>query len=161
MPAEESKAQGCERCGQPLEEGVVLVSGAVHWSATPTFFLQPGPAFPAATMGRGDYYPFPIPLPADRCRACGWVFARSRYECRHTREPGFIFPLASLRWWRGPEAFQPSVWFAFTGKSKDGIECEMLVRRGMVVSVVDLRAEASRCTRCGGVAFRKEEERKA
>ena len=158
MPVEESKqATGCERCGQPLEEGVVLVSSAVHWSPTPTFFLQPGPAFPAATMGRNDYYPYPIPLPAERCRSCAWVFARSKYACRHSREPGFIFPLASLRWWGGAQAFQPSVWFTFTGKDKEGVECEMLVRRGLVVSVVDLRAEASRCKLCGGVAFRQEE----
>ncbi len=160
MPAEQSReASGCERCGQPLEEGVVLVSSAVYWNAAPTFFLQPGPAFPAATMGRNDYYPFPIPLPAERCRSCAWVFARSKYACSHSREPGFIFPLASLRWWAGAKPFQPSVWFTFTGKDKDGTECEMLVRRGLVVSVVDLRAEASRCKLCGSVAFKEEEPR--
>ena len=157
MPEEQSQgAKGCERCGQPLEDGVVLVSSAVHWSPTPTFFLKPGTAFPAATMGRNDYYPYPMPLPAERCRSCGWVFAKPHNECSHSREPGFIFPLASLRWWAGPQSFQPSVWFTFTGKDKEGVECEVLVRRGLVLSVVDTRVEAARCKLCGGVAFRED-----
>lgn len=154
------EAVACERCGQPLEEGVVLVSSAVYWNPEPTFFLQPGPAFPNATMGRNDYYPFPIPMPSVRCRGCGWVFAKPKYPCAHEREPGFIFPLASLRWWAGPKPFQPSVWFTFTGKDKEGVECEVLVRRGLVVSIVDTRAEACRCKLCGAAAF-KSEERKA
>lgn len=158
MPDEQNRTGGaCERCAQPLEEGVVLVSSAVYWNPTPTFFLQPGPAFPNATMGRNDYYPFPIPMPAERCRACGWVFAKPKYACAHEREPGFIFPLASLRWWAGSSSFQPSVWFTFTGKDKDGAECEVLVRRGLVLSVVDTRVEACRCKLCGSAAFHAEE----
>ena len=149
----------CERCGKPLEDGVVLVSSAVYWNPAPTFFLQPGPAFPSATMGRNDYYPFPLPLPAGRCRACGWVFAKPRQACAHDREPGFIFPLASLRWWGGQKPFHPSVWFTFTGKDKDGVECEVLVKRGLVVSVVDTRVEACRCKGCGGVGFLAEATR--
>jgi len=161
MPDEASRgAGGCERCGQPLEDGVVLVSSAAYWSPTPTFFLQPGPAFPSATMGRNDYYPFPIPMPSTRCRACGWVFAKPKYACAHEREPGFIFPLASLRWWSGPKAFQPSVWFTFTGKDKEGAECEVLVRRGLVLSVVDTRVEACRCRLCGSAGFLAEEHKK-
>ena len=146
----------CERCGQQLESGSMLVSSAVYWNPKPTFFLQPGPAFPAARLGRADYFPFPLPLAAQRCRACGWVFVASGSSCAHTREPGFIFPLASLRWWGGPEPFQASVWFTFSGKTKAGVECETLVRRGFVVSVVDTRVEAARCTACGGIAFREE-----
>ena len=158
MPDEQSKGTGaCERCGKPLEDGVVLVSSAVYWSPTPTFFLQPGPAFPSATMGRNDYYPFPIPMPAERCRSCGWVFAKPKYACAHEREPGFIFPLASLRWWAGGKAFQPSVWFTFTGKDKEGAECEILVRRGLVLSVVDTRVEGCRCKLCGSAGFLAEE----
>jgi hypothetical protein len=160
MPDEVSKDPGaCERCGKPVEEGVVLVSSAVYWSPTPTFFLQPGPAFPNATMGRNDYYPFPIPMPSARCRSCGWVFPTPKYACEHSREPGFIFPLASLRWCPGGKAFQPSVWFTFTGKDKAGAECEVLVRRGLVLSVVDTRVEASRCKLCGGAAFLAEERK--
>lgn len=147
----------CERCGQPVEEGAVLVSSAVYWHDKPTFFLQPAPAFPSATMGRSDYYPFPVPLPAERCRPCGWVFVKSGGPCTHNREPGFIFPLASLRWWASAQPFQPSVWFTFTGKDRQGVECEALVRRGFVLSVVNTRAEATRCTMCGAVAFQQEE----
>lgn len=158
MPDEASpRTTGCERCGQPLEEGTVLVSSAVYWNQAPTYFLQPGPAFPNATMGRNDYYPFPVPLPAERCRSCGWVFAKPRHPCAHERETGFIFPLASLRWWGSSQPFQPSVWFTFTGKDKQGAECEVLIRRGLVVSVVDTRVEASRCKLCGSVGFLAEE----
>jgi hypothetical protein len=135
----------------------VLISSAVLWHDKPSFFLQPGPAFPSATLGRADYYPFPVPLPALRCRPCGWIFVKSRGDCDHKRAPGFIFPLASLRWWAGAEPFQPSVWFTFSGKDKQGVECEALVRRGFVVSVVDTRVEAARCTLCGGVAFRQQD----
>jgi hypothetical protein len=154
-------ALGCEKCGQPLEEGVVLVSSAVYWSPTPTFFLQPGPAFPSATMGRNDYYPFPIPMPSARCRACGWVFAKPKHACAHEREPGFIFPLASLRWFSGSKEFQPSVWFTFTGKDKEGAECEVLVRRGLVLSVVDTRVEGTRCKLCHTAGFRAEAQKAA
>ena len=149
-------AGACERCGKPVVTGVVLVSSAVYWNPTPTFFLQPGPAFPNATMGRNDYYPFPMPMPSTRCRDCEWVFPTPKYPCEHSREPGFIFPLASLRWWGGTEAFEPSVWFTFNGKGKSGKECEVLVSRGLVVSVVDTRVEASRCKLCGGAAFKAE-----
>ena len=158
MAADELReTRSCERCSQPLSEGVVLVSSAVYWNPAPSFFLQPSPAFPNASMGRNDYYPFPLPLPADRCRSCGWVFAKPRQSCSHEREPGFIFPLASLRWWAGPEAFQPSVWFTMTGKDKQGVECEVLVRRGLVLSVVDTRVEGCRCKLCGAAAFKQED----
>jgi hypothetical protein len=146
----------CERCGESLDSGSVLVSSAVYWNQKPSFFLQPRPAFPAATLGRADYYPFPVPLAAERCRACRWVFVLSGNPCTHAREPGYIFPLASLRWWSGSEPFQASVWFTFSGKTRGGVECETLVRRGFVVSVVDTRVEAARCTACGSIAFREE-----
>ncbi len=146
----------CERCANPLEEGVVLISSIVHWHDKPTFFLQPRPAFPSATIGRSEYYAFPVPLPAERCRGCAWVFAKGPAPCSHTREPGFIFPFASLRWWSGQGSFQPSVWFALNGKDAAGVECETLLRRGLVISVVDTRAEAARCKACGSVAFLSE-----
>jgi hypothetical protein len=146
----------CERCGQALESGSVLVCSAVHWNAKPSFFITPGPAFPTARLGRADYFPFPLPLAAERCRSCGWVFVTPGAACAHAREPGFIFPLASLRWWGGAEPFEASVLFTFSGKTRAGVECETLVRRGFVVSVVDTRVEAARCTACGGIAFRSD-----
>lgn len=146
----------CERCGQALEAGSVLVSSSVLWNEKPTFFLQPGRAFPAATLGRADYYPFPLPLAAARCLSCGWVFVAAGASCSHARVPGYIFPMASLRWWPGSEPFHPSVWFTINGKTRDGTECEALVRRGFVLSVVDTRVEAARCTACGSIAFRTE-----
>ena len=149
----------CERCDSPLDEGVVLVSSKVHWHDKPTFFLEPRPAFPSATMGRSEYYAFPIPLPAERCRGCGWVFSKASSPCAtHDRETGFIFPFATVRWWSGAGAFQPSVWFAVNGKDAAGAECETLLKRGLVLSVVDTRAEASRCKGCGSVAFLSERE---
>src|SRR5262245_11047819 len=148
------RAVSCERCNQPVETGSVLVSSAVHWSTRPSFFITPGPAFPSARLGGADYFPFPLPLAADRCRGCGWAFVTAGDRCAHAREPGFIFPLASLRWWSGPEPFQASVLFTFNGKTRAGVECETLVRRGFVVSVVDTRVEAARCTTCGSIAFR-------
>lgn len=146
----------CERCGQGTEAGTLLVSSSVLWHEKPSFFLQPGPAFPAATMGRADYYPFPVPLAATRCGSCGWVFVAPDGSCSHSRAAGYIFPMASLRWWPGPQPFEASVWFTINGKSKDGTECEALVRRGFVVSVVDTRVEAARCSTCGSIAFRSE-----
>jgi hypothetical protein len=117
----------CERCGQPTEEGTLLVKSAVYWSYKPSFFLSARSAFPAATLGRAVYYPFPLSTPAWRCRSCRWVFVASEGQCSHVREPGFIFPLASLQWWPGPGPFEPSFWYAFTGKSRQGLESEILV----------------------------------
>jgi hypothetical protein len=142
----------CERCRADLEEGQLLVSSAVFWHDKPTFFLQPRPAFPDAPI-RPDYYASPIPLSAARCLSCRWVFVDAGAACEHTREPGYIFPRASLRWWPRPEPFQPGFWFSFNGKSRGGIECETLVRQSFVMSVVDTRLEAARCTGCGAVAF--------
>ena len=132
----------------------MLVSSKVHWHDKPTFFLEPRPAFPSAVMGRSEYYAFPIPLPADRCRGCGWVFARAATACAaHDREAGFIFPFATIRWWAGEGTFEPSVWFAVNGKDAKGGSTETLLQRGLVLSIVDTRAEASRCKECGAIAF--------
>jgi hypothetical protein len=142
----------CERCGAALEEGQLLVNSSVFWNHKPTFFLEPRPAFPAAQMGR-SYVASPIPLAAARCPSCRWVFVAAGAACDHTREPGYIFPRASLHWFPRSEPFHPGFWFHFNGKSREGIECETLVRKAFVVSVVNTRVEAARCTACGAVAF--------
>jgi hypothetical protein len=84
------------------------------------------------------------------------VVVESQQPCVHVRVPGFIFPMASLRWHAGSAPFEPGVWFTLNGKTRGGVECETLVKRGFVVSIVHTRVEAARCTMCGSIAFQSE-----
>ena len=147
----------CDTCGRPAEHGVILVSGRVLWHDKPSFFLEPSPAFPGATLGRGDYYPFPFQLEATRCRACSWIHVRGGDACAHEQEAGFIFPRAPIRWWRGPESFEPSSLFLFNGRSRGGVATEVVAGAGLVISIVSTRVEAVRCPRCGRIGFKGRE----
>jgi hypothetical protein len=147
----------CDKCGRPAESGVILVSSRVLWHNKPSFFLEPSPAFPGATLGRSDYYPFPFQLEATRCRSCSWIHVRGGDACPHEQETGFIFPRGPIRWWRGPDSFEPSSLFLFNGRNRAGLAAEVVAGAGLVVSIVSTRVEAVRCLRCGRIGFKGRE----
>src|SRR6266496_3266723 len=127
----------CDQCGQPREEGALLLTGAVYWHTKPTFFCQPTVALPPNKMGRGHYLPRPAAVPAQRCRSYLWVAQGPFGDCANDWAQGFLFPMTSIRWWSGPGTFAPAFLFPFTGKSGEG----------------------ARCRRCSAVTFRAEHER--
>ncbi len=142
----------CERCGAQTEPGIVLVGSQVAWHTKASFFLEGSQAFREA-VGKGNYFFSPVQLEADRCRSCGWVYIRPLSGCVHDRESGFIFPRSALRWWAGSESFQASPWYLFTGKNRSGVQAERLAGGGMLLSVVNARTAAARCSKCGSIAF--------
>ncbi len=147
----------CDKCGRAAESGALLVSSKVLWHDRPSFFLEPPSAFPGAALGRGDYYPFPFQLEAARCLSCSWIHVRGGDGCLHDPAPGFIFPRGPIRWWRGPESFEPSPLFLFNGRSRAGAAAEVVVGASLVISIVNTRVEAVRCTRCGRIGFKGRE----
>jgi hypothetical protein len=152
----------CDKCGRPTESGVILVCSKVLWHNKPSFFLEPSPAFPGASLNRGDYYPFPFQLEATLCRACSWIHVRGGDACLHEQEPGFIFPRGPIRWWHGPDPFEPSSLFLFNGKNRAGRAAEVVAgAAGLVISIVSTRVEAVRCARCGRIGFKGRESHQA
>jgi hypothetical protein len=62
-------------------------------------------------------------------RAPGFMFEAETLAPRE--EAGFIFPRAPIRWWRGPESFEPSSLFLFNGRSRGGVATEVVAGAGL------------------------------